>query len=222
MYRPCFQELTISAYYGVHSLLSAFFLSPYPVTLKLDKVCLTLDSTDPISVPSLAINTEQQSKSLEVDLYVRRVFLSDAPRILESNFLPQFIVLKSLKIRSDEALCLFSKVKSIKVDEITIHINTNTDANSLRSLLSSVSTNDMKIFVSVRPPYLHMPSYEVIFDSLSPTKPPYLQLIVKYDAKDLSPILIDTWKRCGAIKLKKAVIVDRFGREKDEYIEEMV
>ena len=53
MYRPCFQELTITtilSFNGVHSLLSAFFLSPYPVTLKLD---LTLDSTDPILVPSL-------------------------------------------------------------------------------------------------------------------------------------------------------------------------
>ena len=232
MYRPCFQELTIESssesytfFNGVHSLLSAFFLSPYPVTLKLDKVYLTLDSTDLIPVPSLALNTEQQSKSLDVGLYVRLDALgfSDASRILESNFLPQYIVLKSLKIRSNTTLCLFSNsVKSIKADEITIHINTNTDANSLRSLLSSVSTNDMKIFVSVRRPNLYQPSYEVIFDSLSPTKPPYLQLIVKYSGDDPSPILIDTWKRCGAIKLKKAVIVDRHGREKDEYIEEMM
>ena len=83
MYRPCFQELTIGTYkyYGVHSLLSAFFLSPYPVTLKLD---LRLDSNGPIPVPSLAINTEQQSKSLDVDLYVHRKFF--LPCILESNF----------------------------------------------------------------------------------------------------------------------------------------
>ena len=118
MYRPCFRQLTISTipyllvpFNGVHSLLSAFFLSPYPVTLKLnltlDKVCLVLHSTDPISV--LAINTEQQSKSLDVALYVRREFLSASPRILESNFLPQYIVLKSLRIMNSDALCSFLK-----------------------------------------------------------------------------------------------------------------
>ena len=215
MYRPCFQKLTIGTYkyYGVHSLLSAFFLSPYPVTLKLD---LRLDSNGPIPVPSLAINTEQQSKSLDVDLYDRRVFL---PRILEYNFLPQYIVLKSLKI-SDDALCLFSKVKSIKADKISIDIGFRiTDTDSLRSLLSSVSTNDMKIVVSVWWPDLQS-TLEIIFNSLSPTKPPYLQLIVKNSGDDPSPIWIDTWKRCGAIKLKKAAIVDRLGREK--YLEEMM
>ena len=232
MYRPCYQELTIitHSFNGVHSLLSAFFLSPYPVTLKLN---LTLDSTGPIPVPSLAINTEQQSKSLDFyldlvgDLYVyRQIFL---PCILESNFLPQFIVLKSLKIRSDDALCLFSKVKSIKVDEISIDIAISTlswiDTNSLRSLLSIVSTNDMKISVTVwRWPNLPYCALEIIFNSLSPTKPPYLQLIVKYsgEKEDPSPKLIDTWKRCGAIKLKKAVIVDMFGQEKEKYIEEMM
>ena len=225
MYRPCFQELTIESssesytfFNGVHSLLSAFFLSPYPVTLKLD---LILDSTDPIPVPSLALNTEQQTKSLDVDLYVHRKFF--LPCILESNFLPQYIVLKSLKIRSDDALCLLSKVKSIKADEISFDIDSRTDTNSLRSLLSIVLTNDMKISVTVWgwPNFPHH-ALEIIFNSLSPTKPPYLQLIVEYDAKDLSPILIDTWKRCGAIKLKKAVIVDRHGREKDKYIEEMM
>ena len=219
MYRPCFQELTISAYYGVHSLLSAFFLSPYPVTLKLDKVCLTLDSTE--SVPSLAINTEQQSKSLDVDA------LGFSARF--HNFLPQYIVLKSLKIRNNTTLCLFSEVKSIKVDEISIDIAVSTlswiDTDSLRSLLSIVSTNDMKISVTVwRWPNLPYCALEIIFNSLSPTKPPYLQLIVKNsgEKEDPSPLLIDTWKRCGAIKLKKAVIVDRFGREKEKYLKEMM
>ena len=227
LYRPCFQELTVKEYDTstlFEGVLSAFFLSPYPVTLRLNKVCLTFDSTDSIPVP-LAINTEQQSKSLDVDLYVyvHKEFLSDASRILESNFLPQYIVLKSLKIRSNDGLCLFSKVKSIKADEITIHIDTNTNTDSLRSLLSSVSTNDMKIVVSVRRPnFYHQPTLGVIFDSLSPTKPPYLHLIVKYSGDDPSPILIDTWKRCGAIKLKKAVIVDRFGREKEKYLKEMM
>ena len=190
MYRPCFRQLTISTiryllvpFNGVHSLLSAFFLSPYPVTLKLnltlDKVCLVLHSTDPIPVPSLAINTEQQSKSLDVALYVRREFLSASPRILESNF-PQYIVLKSLRIMNSDALCFFSKVKSIKVDEISFDINIYTDTDSLRSLLSSVSTNDMKIVVSLCWLNLyHQPTLEIIFNSLSPTKPPYLQLIAE-------------------------------------------
>ena len=225
MYRPCFQELTIKTntpFNDVHSLLSAFFLSPYPVTLKLDKVCLVLHSTDPISVPSLAINTEQQSKSLDVGL---TEFFSDASCILESNFLPQYIVLKSLKIRSNDALCLFSKVKLMEVDEIAIDINILTDTNSLRSLLSIVLTNDIKNFVTVwRWPNLPYRALEIIFNLLSPTKPPYLQLIVEYsgEKEDPSPILIDTWKRCGAMKLKKAVVVDRFSREKDKYIEEMM
>ena len=81
MYRPCFQELTIKVYpctdtpgtsstsfNGVHSLLSAFFLSPYPVTLRLDMVCLRLNSTEPIQVP-LAINTEQQSKNIDLHMH---------------------------------------------------------------------------------------------------------------------------------------------------------
>ena len=208
MYRPCFRQLTIPyllvPFNGVHSLLSAFFLSPYPVTLKLN---LTLHSTGPIPVPSLAINTEQQSKSLDVDL---TEILSVSPRILESNSLPQYIVLKSFKIRSNDALCLFSKVKSMEVDEIAIDINFLTDTDSLRSLLSIVLTNDIKIFVSAWS-NLHQPTLEVIFYSLSPTKPPYLQLIAEYSGKDdPSPILIDTWKRCGAIKLKKAVIVNKY------------
>ena len=81
MYQPCFQELTIKVYpctdtpgtsstsfNGVHSLLSAFFLSPYPVTLRLDMVCLRLNSTEPIQVP-LAINTEQQSKNIDLHMH---------------------------------------------------------------------------------------------------------------------------------------------------------
>ena len=168
-----------------------------------------MDSNDPIPVP-LAINNEQQSKSLDV---------FDSSCILGSNFLPQYIVLKSLKIRY--ALYLFSNVKSIKVDEITIDINTDTDTNSLRSLLSIVSANDMNIEIHVSKSYLHrfILALEIIFNSLSPTKPPYLQLIVRLYHKlyenDASPILYDTWKRCGAIKLKKAVIVDdKYGEEK--------
>ena len=222
MYRPCFQELTIGTYkyYGVHSLLSAFFLSPYPVTLKLD---LTLDSNDLIPVPSLAINTEQQSKSLEVDLCGRRKFF--LPCILESNFLPQYIVLKSLKIRSDDALCLFSKVKSIKADEISIHINTDINTDSLRSLLSIVSINDMTVsiyqrYITTYPSRSIQSILEIIFNLLSPTQPPYLQLRVEYSGDDPLPILIDTWKKCGAIKLKKAVIVDTYDQEK--YLEEMM
>ena len=111
------------------------------MTLRLNEVCLTLYSDDPIPVP-LAINTEQQSKSLDVAFGYCR---SDSSRILESNFFPQYIVLKSLKIRSNDALYLFSKVKSIKADEITIDIDTDTDTNSLKSLLSIVSANDMTI-----------------------------------------------------------------------------
>ena len=129
--------------------------------------------------------------------------------------------MKSFKIRSDDALCLFSKVKSIKADEISFDIAICTLICSLRSLLSIVLTNDMKISVTVwQWPNLPNLALEIIFNSLSPTKPPYLQLIVKYSGQkeDPSPILIDTWKRCGAIKLKKAVIVDRFGREKDKYL----
>ena len=134
-----------------------------------------------------------------------------------------------MKIRSDDALCLLSKVKSIKADEISIDIASRTsiciDTNSLRSLLSIVLTNDMKISVTVwQWPNLPNLALEIVFNSLSPTKPPYLQLIIKNsgEKEDPSPILIDTWKRCGAIKLKKAVIVDRFGREKEKYIEEMM
>ncbi|XP_019858185.1 PREDICTED: uncharacterized protein LOC109586440 [Amphimedon queenslandica] len=168
MYQPCFQQLTIKDYSctdtpgtsstsfnGVHSLLSAFFLSPYPLTLRLDKV--TFDSSDP-----LAINTEQQSKSLDV----ARVYLYTS-----------YIVLKSLKIRSNDAFCLFSKVKSIKVDKITIDIDTDTNTHSLRSLLSIVSANDMtvsineinlpKIVIKFGRPIL----LEIIFNSLSQTKP---------------------------------------------------
>ena len=112
MYRQCFQQLNIDlsslspSFNDVHSLLSAFFLSPYPVTLRLmNEVCKH------IPVP-LAINTEQQSKSLDVALYLLPLsghLLGDSSHILESNFLPQYIVLKSLKIRSYFALYLFSK-----------------------------------------------------------------------------------------------------------------
>ena len=135
--------------------------------------------------------------------------------------------MKSLKIRSDDALCSFSKVKSIKADEISIDIASSAliCIDTLRSLLSVVLTNDMKISVTVwQWPNLPNLALEIVFNSLSPTKPPYLQLIVEYsgEKEDPSPILIDTWKRCGAIKLKKAVIVDRFGREKEKYIEEMM
>ena len=216
MYRPCFQQLTIKNYLpfnDVHSLLSAFFLSPYPVTLRLNEVCLRMDSNDPIPVP-LATNNEQQSKSLNVALsgHLRSI----SSRILESNFLPQYIVLKSLKIRSNDALYLFSIVKSIKVDEITIDIDTDTDTNSLRSLLSIVSANDMTVSINEGDIRQSILALEIIFNSLFPTKPPYLQLIVKlYSEDDPSPILYDTWKRCGAIKLKKAVVVDEWDQEKN-------
>uniref|UniRef100_A0A1X7SSA7 F-box domain-containing protein n=1 Tax=Amphimedon queenslandica TaxID=400682 RepID=A0A1X7SSA7_AMPQE len=232
MYRPCFKQLHIKDYScivtsgtpsasfnGVRSLLSAFFLSPYPVTLRLHGVCLTLDSTDPIPVP-LAINTEQQLKSLDVRLYASWHGFS---HILECNSLPQYIVLKSLKIRSSDALCLFSKVKSIKVDEITVNININTNTNSLRSLINIVSTNDMKIVIYYD--YnLHQftLSLETIFNSLPPTKPPYLQLIVMYSGDDPSPILYDTWKKCGAIKLKKAAMSDWRNSQEIKNLEEMM
>ena len=119
----------------------------------------------------LAINTEQQSISLDVKL--------EFPKwhYLGSTFLPQCIVLKSLRIRNKGALFLLSKVKSIKADEISIDIDIYTDTNSLRSLLSRVLTNDMKIVVSVCRHHLHQPTLEVIFDSLSP---PYLKLIAEY------------------------------------------
>ena len=217
MYRPCFQELNMFGYScdDVHSLLSAFFLSPYPVTLKLDMVRLNW-SNDPIPVP-LAINTEQDSKKLDMQFRVQ----TDSSCSIESNFLPQYIVLKSLKIKSEDTLYPFSKVKSIKADKISIDIVwfRITDTDSLRSLLSIVSTNDMKIVVSVWWPDLQS-TLEIIFNSLSPTQPPYLQLIVKNSRDDPLPILIDTWKRCGAIKLKKAVIVNKYGQEK--YLEEMM
>uniref|UniRef100_A0A1X7UA40 F-box domain-containing protein n=1 Tax=Amphimedon queenslandica TaxID=400682 RepID=A0A1X7UA40_AMPQE len=221
LYQSCFRELNIKTNYSatsfdaLHSLLSAFFLSPYPVTLRLSEVLLTLDSTVPTQVP-LAINTEQQSKSLDV-----ACLCSYAPCSL-SNFLPRYIVLKSLKITRNDTLYLFSKVKSIKADEITIDINDTINTDHLRSLLSSVLTNNMKIAVSAGQPNLHQSTLEIIFNSLSPTKPPYLQLIVKYIGDDPSPVLYDTWKRCGAIKLKKAVIVESYGQEKEKYLEEMM
>ncbi|XP_019855339.1 PREDICTED: uncharacterized protein LOC109584164 [Amphimedon queenslandica] len=208
MYRPCFKQLHIKVYSctdtpgtsstsfnGVHSLLSAFFLSPYPVTLRLEVYDLTVSYPTP--VPPLAINTEQESKSLDLSLHGFHCY-----RIWESSFLPEYIVLKSLNIRSNDTFCLFSKVKSIKVDEITISINT---CNTI-----SFPSSRYKSFL------------EIIFNSLSPTKLPYLQLIVEYNRDDPSPILYDTWKRCGAIKLKKAVIVEKYGQEKEKYLEEMM
>uniref|UniRef100_A0A1X7SLL1 F-box domain-containing protein n=1 Tax=Amphimedon queenslandica TaxID=400682 RepID=A0A1X7SLL1_AMPQE len=199
MYRPCFQQLNIKDHSSFNvSLLSAFFLSPYPVTLRWE----VYDLTCPVPVPPLAINTEQESKSLDVALHGLKSY-----RICESSlssFLPEYIVLKSLKIRgNDYTLCLFSKVKSIKVDEITISIDTCN--------IISFPSSRYKSFL------------EIIFNSLSPTKLPYLQLIVKYSGyakDDHLPILYDTWKRCGAIKLKKAVIVEKYGQEK--YLEEMM
>ena len=196
MYQPCFRQLTLSqlaSSNGVHSLLSAFFLSPYPVTLKLDMVHHRLD---------LAINTEQQSKSLDVDLQFDDARWHD----LECTFLPQCIVLKSLKIRRNYTLYLFSKVKSIKVDEITIDIDTSTNTDSLRSLLNIVSANDMTVYIKFIRHRIRRSTLEIIFNSLSPTEPPYLQLIVKYSIDDPSQILFDTWKRCGAIKLKKVAV----------------
>ena len=103
-------------------------------------------------------------------------------------------------------------MKSIKVDEITIDTDIDTaNTDSLRSLLSIVSTNDMTVSIK----YIRQSILEIIFNSLSPTKPPYLQLIVQYSGDDPSPILIDTWKRCGAIKLKKAVTVSWSGQIKN-------
>uniref|UniRef100_A0A1X7U9I8 F-box domain-containing protein n=1 Tax=Amphimedon queenslandica TaxID=400682 RepID=A0A1X7U9I8_AMPQE len=225
MYRSCFQELNIKTNYWPHesgrtptcnAILSAFFLSPYPVTLRLGEVLLAMDSTRPTPGP-LAINTEQQSKSLDVNLE-----FSDRWHDMGCNFLPQYIVLKLLRIRGNDALCLFSKVKSIKVDEITIDIDTDTNTNSLKSLINIVSTNDMKIVICYDCNLHHSTlALEIIFNSLSPTKLHYLQLIVEHSGDDPSPILYDTWKRCGAIKLKKAVIVDEYGQEKEKYLEEM-
>ena len=147
LYRPCFQELPVKEYYtttifeGV--LRSAFFRSPYPVTLRLKWIGagLTLDSTVPVP-----LNTEQQSKSLDLKLEFVGKWYYLGPW---STFLPQCIVLKSLRIRNEGALFLLSKVKSIKADEITIDIDSYTDTNRLRSLLSRVLTNDMKIVASV-------------------------------------------------------------------------
>uniref|UniRef100_A0A1X7UAW8 Uncharacterized protein n=1 Tax=Amphimedon queenslandica TaxID=400682 RepID=A0A1X7UAW8_AMPQE len=198
MYRPCFQHLNIQEFSLINvSLLSAFFLSPYPVTLRLEVDEFPVSY--PIPVPPLAINTEQESKSLDLALHGFNHY-----HIWESSFFPKYIVLKSLRIRSkgSETLCLFSKVKSIKVDEVTISIGT----------CNTIS------FPSSR----YISFLEIIFNSLSPTKPPYLQLIVEYSGDDPSPVLYDTWKRCGAIKLKKAVIVEKYDQKKEKYLEEMM
>ena len=115
-------------------------------------------------------------------------------------------------------------MKSIKVDEITIDIDTRTDTNSLSSLLSIVSANDMTVSIDEEGIRRSILALEIIFNSLSPTKPPYLQLriVKRYSGDNPSPILYDTWKRCGAIKLKKAVIVDKYGQGKEKYLEEMM
>ena len=149
MYRPNIQQLStkksfISSFKCVHSLLSAFFLSPYPVTLCFEIGHVEIDDLTCILVP-LVVNSEQQSKSLDVCLSLNK---NDSSPIPEYNFLPQHIVLKSLRIES-EALNLFSNVKSIKIDEITIFaLNTAKNRSSLNSLLSIVSANDSFLFLS--------------------------------------------------------------------------
>ncbi|XP_019853993.1 PREDICTED: uncharacterized protein LOC109583190 [Amphimedon queenslandica] len=151
LYRPTFRELVFNSYYFrsqvsfdiVCTLFSHFFSSPYPVNVILSLSC---PQFDPLPDP-LPVNSEQaSSKSLNLQNCN-----------LSSNlvsFLPQHLVLKSLKLEHDNLniVSSFANLQSIKVDSFTLFLYemiTQDSISDICSLFRIVTANEWILSVRI-------------------------------------------------------------------------
>ena len=123
-FQPTFKELTISSIISMDSfvyIMQQFFLSPYPVTLRLNEVTISGPLPHRLRIPSLQSHPTQHSKILEL-LYSYCVY-----KVL-LEYLPSTVHFKKFTLISDNTYFEsatsenFSKMQSFTVDECTIFL----------------------------------------------------------------------------------------------------
>ena len=123
------------------NLLSLFLSSPYPLSLTLSLSCPLLDQQPkPLTANPVPL------KTLEIDSCI---FPSDL-----LSFLPQHLVLKSLKLQDNKwsTVSLFTNLQSITVEELVLHTSelmTDDDAKTILSLLDIVTAREWKLGLNI-------------------------------------------------------------------------
>ena len=221
--RPTFKELTISVTkngYISMDIMQQFFMSPYPVTLKLYKVIIS----DPHCL-QIQSHPTQHSKTLELSCCH-----------VSEECLPSTVHLKNLVLSANfvKGNCVkcFSKLDNITVDEcISVSTDNMDDLNELSHITTtkewnidvtlSEDTQDKfivaltnikgvvtKLNITMNP--CHMSSIaEAIFTSLQSSLS-QLELHVDlsvcgYQSSHVREFY-EIWKQCGSIQLKKLTL----------------
>ena len=216
--RPTFKELTISTINGYISMdiMQQFFLSPYPVTLKLYEVIIS----DPHCL-QIQSHPTQHSKTLELSCCH-----------ISEKCLPSTVHLKKL-VLGGNCVKWFTKLDNITVDEcISVSTDNMDDLNDLFHIAKakewnidvtlSEGTQDKFIVAltnikgvvtklcintySLRSPMLSVPSIaEAIFTTLQSSLSQLELVLPAYESSYVRE-LYDIWKQCGSIQLKKLTL----------------
>lgn len=240
-HRPMFKNLSVKveiANYLVDipskmliTLLREFFASPYPIGLSLNVFCRYFQ-VNTFEMP-LPFNYNQPSKCLA---FKSCSFPADFSFVLPLRLIFKSLILNQLEYDTN-VLHSFSKLESIVVDSITVHVNLF-DIMHLCSLIGIVTvTQEWNIFISdpvthsfiakdlckallkITPGFLKsfgavittsVCVFETVFELLTPTQRPYFELYIIIDYpldEHIAKNLYLTWEKCGAIALKNIVVL---------------
>ena len=252
LHRPGFKHLNFSpsiVYISsdvLYFILSQFFISPYPVSIRIHLSCLLVL---PLPGP-FAVNPDQ---ALCKSLIIEECTLS--PNL--ASIFPQLLVLKVLSLKNNDwnIIQLFASLQSIVVDSFVLatrrrctessisdivtlfHIVTardwqmdlNIDDNAVDALASALPIigNSLTMFHFIynesNPLSVHGITciFEALFQLISHSKPPYLSL--KMSSMQLTDEIVSAIVKARekleqpAIKLKRFIVYDVMDEDTVEY-----
>ena len=246
--RPTFKELTISDR-GISMdsyvyIMQQFFLSPYPVTLKLYGD--TISGPRHFQISSVQSHPTQHSKTLELSYYYSKTLESPSYYYGAIECLPSTVHLKKLVLEGAKRVKCFSMLDNITVDEcISVSTDNMDDLNDLFHITTAKEWNinvalsestKNKFIVALtnikgvvtklcidtysRMSHTCMSSIaEAIFTSLQSSLS-QLELDLSVYSGSHVRQLYDIWKQCGSIQLKKLKLIKY--RDNDDTVRDIV